>query len=219
MCKIGFRNVGFYRLGIILSPSISEAISTEGVIELKNSFLNLISHTLMVSNGYPVNPDLRGQTLPLEISHNTFACFRSLRSVISLKGLLPLLPTASRRNTMLMDFSWKICPQVWMTGSCSAFPRTSIGVHELSQGFSPGWSSRRKPSYQGICHKGQADSRWWHPRAGIALLECYGVRITATTLGLSWIEQHLVTQTQNGWTLKSCVNDRWNGAWHLKRQA
>lgn len=55
MRKIGFSNVRLYRLGIILSLCISEAISTEVVIEFKNTFLNLISHTPMVGNGSP-NP-------------------------------------------------------------------------------------------------------------------------------------------------------------------
>lgn len=81
MCKIGFRSVRLYGLGIILSPSISETISTEGVIEFKKTPSLIWSSTLpWLVMAIPPNPGLQRGNLPLE---NCVTLFQHLLSVIS----------------------------------------------------------------------------------------------------------------------------------------
>lgn len=106
MCKIGFRSVGLYGLGIILSPSISETISTEGVIEFKKPPSLILSATLpWLVMAMPPNPGLQRGNLPLE-------------------NRMTLSPASALcdQQALLLHFSRrKVCTQFQMTGICSEF--------------------------------------------------------------------------------------------------
>lgn len=68
LCKIGFKNVRLYGLHIILSPSISETISTEGVIEFKNTSLIGSATLPWLVMTISLNPGVQRRNLPRKIT-------------------------------------------------------------------------------------------------------------------------------------------------------
>lgn len=129
MCKIGFRNVRLYGLGIMLSPSISETVSIGGVIEFKNTFFNWISHTARVGNNHALKIwHQKRKSAPGKLHA---PCSRSLWLVTGLfffKNYFGF-PLASRNTVLLMHFRpRRVCTQLLMTGICLGFAHTFICV-------------------------------------------------------------------------------------------